>query len=67
PQEHCKFCQQGSKVIRIEGEQFLPETPKHELLVIKKVDFDLKRQNFFREFAVKGLLKFDTSPNEDWE
>ncbi|EIZ1004518.1 hypothetical protein MOU95_000605 [Vibrio vulnificus] len=67
PQEHCKFCQQGSKVIRIEGEQFLPETPKHELLVIKKVDFDLKRQSFFREFAVKGLLKFDTSPNEDWE
>lgn len=67
PQEHCKFCQQGSKVIRIEGEQFLPETPKHELLVIKKVDFDSKRQEFFKEFAVKGLLKFDTSPSDDWE
>lgn len=67
PQEHCKFCQQGSKVIRIEGEQFLPETPKHELLVIKKVDFDSKRQIFFKEFAVKGLLKFDTSPSDDWE
>ena len=67
PEEHCKFCQQGSKVIRIEGEQFLPETPKHELLVIKKVDFDSKRQNFFKEFAVKGLLKFDTSPSDDWE
>ncbi|WP_462170014.1 hypothetical protein [Pseudoalteromonas xiamenensis] len=67
PQEHCKFCQQGSKVIRIEGEQFLPETPKHELLVIKKIDFDLKRQNFFKEFAVKDFLKFDTSPNESWE
>lgn len=67
PQQHCKFCQQGSKVIRIEGEQFLPETPKHELLVIKKVDFDSKRQEFFKEFAVKGLLKFDTSPSDDWE
>lgn len=67
PQEHCKFCQQGSKVIQIEGEQFLPETPKHELLVIKKVDFDSKRQNFFKEFAVKGLLKFDTSPSDDCE
>jgi hypothetical protein len=67
PEEHCKLCRQGSKVIRIEGEQFLPETPKHELLVIKKVDFDSKRQDFFKEFAVKGLLKFDTSPNDDWE
>lgn len=67
PEEHCKFCQQGSKVIRIEGEQFLPETPKHELLVIKKVDFDSKRQNFFKDFAAKGLLKFDTSPSDDWE
>ncbi|MEH0085604.1 hypothetical protein V6233_19030 [Vibrio antiquarius] len=67
PQEHCKFCRQGSKVIRIEGEQFLPETPKHELLVIKKVDFDSKRQEFFKEFAVRDLLKFDTSPSGDWE
>ena len=67
PEEHCKLCRQGSKVIRIEGEQFLPETPKHELLVIKKVDFDSKRQNFFKEFAVKELLKFNTSPSDDWE
>lgn len=67
PEEHCKLCRQGSKVIRIEGEQFLPETPKHELLVIKKVNFDSKRQNFFKEFAVKGLLKFNTSPSDDWE
>jgi hypothetical protein len=67
PEEHCKLCRQGSKVIRIEGEQFLPETPKHELLVIKKADFDSKRQNFFKEFAVKGLLKFNTSPSDDWE
>lgn len=67
PEEHCKLCRQGSKVIRIEGEQFLPETPKHELLVIKKVDFDSKRQNFFKEFAVRELLKFNTSPSDDWE
>src|SRR5690554_297752 len=67
PEEHCKLCRQGSKVIRIEGEQFLPETPKHELIVIKKVDFDSKRQSFFKEFAVKGFLKFDTSPSDDWE
>ncbi|WP_345853129.1 hypothetical protein [Shewanella algae] len=67
PEEHCKFCQYGSKVIRIEGEQFLPETPKHELLVIKKSDFDSDRQSFFKEFAVKGILKFDTSPSDDWE
>jgi hypothetical protein len=67
PEKHCKLCQQGSKVIKIEGEQFLPETPKHELLVIKKVDFDVKRQNFFKEFAVRGLLKFDSSPEGTWE
>lgn len=67
PEQHCKLCQQGSKIIKIEGEQFLPETPKHELLVIKKVDFDVKRQKFFKEFAVRGLLKFDSSPDGTWE
>jgi hypothetical protein len=67
PEAHCKLCQQGSKVIKIEGEQFLPETPKHELLVITKRDFDLARQKFFKEFGVKELLKFDSSPSNTWE
>jgi hypothetical protein len=61
----CKLCLQGSKIIKIEGEQFLPETPKHELLVIKKVDYNKERQDFFKEFATKGFLKFDIATTQD--
>lgn len=60
----CILCQQGSKVIKIEGEQFIPETPKHELLVIRKADFNKYRQDFFKEFATKGILKVNTGNNE---
>lgn len=65
--EGCEMCADGSKLIKIEGEQFIPETPKHELLVIKKVDFSQIRQKFFKEFATKSLLQFNISPSENWE
>lgn len=57
--ETCEFCKRQSKLIRIAGEQFLPENPKHELLVIKKSDFARKRQDFFKEFASKNLLHWN--------
>ncbi|WP_225086055.1 hypothetical protein [Pectobacterium colocasium] len=60
----CKLCRQGSKTIKIEGEQFIPETPKHELLVIRKIDFNKDRQDFFKKFATKGILKVNTGNNE---
>jgi hypothetical protein len=63
----CRLCQNSSKLIKIEGEQFVPETPKHELLVIRKVDFNDDRQKFFKAFAAKGFLKFNTAPHDDWE
>jgi hypothetical protein len=63
----CKLCDGGSKLIKIEGEQFIPETPKHELLTIKKVDFKDDRQKFFKAFATKELLQFNTAPSDDWE
>jgi len=55
----CGLCNRGSKLIRISGDQFLPETPKHELVVIRKPDFDKKRESFFREFAKKGVLQWN--------
>ncbi len=63
----CEFCKRGSKLIRIAGDQFLPENPKHELLVIKKDHFDKDRQAFFRQFAATGVLGWNTaaSPTED--
>lgn len=63
----CQLCEDGSKLIKIEGEQFIPETPKHELLVIRKRDFDEDRKKFFKEFATKNLLKFNTSPCDRWD
>ena len=63
----CKLCEDGSKLIKIEGEQFIPETPKHELLVIKKTDFNEGRQKFFKAFATKNLLKFNTAPCDNWD
>lgn len=61
-EEECRLCSKGSKVIDIAGEQFLPETPKHELLLIRKPDFTVKRQKFFDEFATCKVLKCETSP-----
>jgi hypothetical protein len=63
----CEFCRDGAKLIKIEGEQFIPETPKHELLVIKKTDFKDARQVFFKEFATKGVLTFNAASSEEWE
>lgn len=57
--ESCVFCQRGSKLIRIAGEQFLPENPKHELLVIRKTDFSKKYSAFLNQFSAKGVLKFE--------
>lgn len=53
---HCEFCKRGSKPIRIAGDQFLPENPKHELLVIRKPVFSSRRENFFRQFAALRVL-----------
>ncbi|KEA51401.1 hypothetical protein DT73_18790 [Mangrovibacter sp. MFB070] len=62
--DKCNLCANGSKVIRLEGEQFLPETPKHDLLMIKKIDFKAERQNFFREFAAKKILNINAITQE---
>jgi hypothetical protein len=55
----CEFCKRGSKKIRISGDQFLPENPKHELLVIKKTDFHKDREEFFKEFATRNVLAWN--------
>ena len=57
----CQFCKRGSKLIRIAGDQFLPENPKHELLVIKKTNFEKPRQKFFSQFAAQAVLSWDTA------
>lgn len=57
----CEFCTRGSKIIRISGDQFLPETPKHELLVIRKSDFGRGRECFFKDFSTKGFLGWNTA------
>lgn len=59
----CRLCKKGSKVIDISGEQFLPATPKHETLLIRKPDFHSQRQKFFKEFATKNILKCSVSPD----
>ncbi|QJP09973.1 hypothetical protein [Pseudomonas multiresinivorans] len=56
--EECSHCARGSRLIKIVGDQFLPETPSHSQLVIKKKDFSKDRAEFFKDFAVKGLLKW---------
>lgn len=58
---NCKLCKLGSKVIHISGEQFLPETPKHKKILIRKVDFSQTRERFFQEFATKDLLQWDVN------
>ena len=62
PEVGCRFCKNGSRVIRISGDQFIPETPRNELLVIKKTDFSSKRESLFREFAVKNVLQWNRKP-----
>lgn len=62
-EDKCQLCALGSRVIKIEGEQFIPETPKHEILVIKKSDFNKSRQDFFRELAAKDVLKLNVMIN----
>lgn len=57
--EDCPFCKLGSKQIRIAGDQFLPENPKHDQLVIKKIDFGKSRQDFFKMFAANNVLKWN--------
>lgn len=57
--EDCSFCKLGSKQIRIAGDQFLPENPKHDQLVIKKADFGKSRLDFFKMFAANSVLKWN--------
>jgi hypothetical protein len=57
--DSCHLCKKGSRLIRIVGDQFLPETPKHELLLIRKADFDKSRSAFIKEFATKGILSWE--------
>jgi len=56
--EECPECSKGSKVIKIVGDQFLPETPSHSQVVIKKTDFTAERGKFFKDFAAKNLLQW---------
>jgi hypothetical protein len=60
-EDKCEFCKRGSKKIKISGDQFLPENPKHELLVIRKADFEKHREQFFKEFATKKVLAWNRS------
>lgn len=57
--KNCILCERGSRQIRIVGDQFLPETPKHELVVIRKPDFKEERQDFINEFATRKILDWD--------
>ncbi len=60
-EKDCPFCKIGSKQIRIAGDQFLPENPKHDQLVIRKSDFSKDRQEFFKVFAAKDVLQWNKS------
>lgn len=57
----CALCKSGAKAIRISGDQFLPDSPKHELLVIRKSDFSRERGDFFKEFATQNVLAWNTA------
>lgn len=61
--ENCDLCTDGSRLIRIVGDQFLPETPANEQLLIRKVDFSEEREKFFKEFAAKNILKWSVLAN----
>lgn len=56
PAGKCEQCDNGSRPIHISGDQFLPDTPKHELLLIRKTDFSKQRESFFGEFATRQVL-----------
>lgn len=56
--EDCPECLKGSKLIRIVGDQFLPDTPSHSQVVIKKAHFTAERGRFFKDFAAKNLLQW---------
>ncbi|MFJ2489965.1 hypothetical protein ACIOV9_00225 [Pseudomonas iridis] len=64
----CPLCKRGSRLIRIVGDQFLPETPTHEQLIIKRADFNKDRASFFKEFATKNILCWSqsSSPSSDF-
>lgn len=55
----CEFCKRESRLIHIDGEQFLPESPRHELLLIRKADFNKSREKFFQKFAATGTLEWN--------
>lgn len=68
PANECNLCNKdNSRVIHIVGEQFLPETPKHEQFLIRKPHFLKSREKFFSEFATRELLKFDFKLLKDRE
>ena len=60
----CGLCKKGSRLIRIGGDQFLPETPKHELLMITKRDFTKEREGFFQDFATRDILGWNKLPEQ---
>lgn len=55
----CGFCKRESRPVHIAGEQFLPESPRHELLLIRKSDFNSDREKFFKMFAATGTLEWN--------
>ncbi|MFJ4194149.1 hypothetical protein [Pseudomonas sp. NPDC089534] len=63
----CPLCKRGSRLIRIVGDQFLPETPTHEQLMIKRADFNKDRASFFKEFATKNILCWSRSSSPSSE
>ncbi len=64
----CLLCERGAKLIRITGDQFLPQTPNDEFLMIKKDHFNSERKDFFKQFAAKSVLKWNCSAsNSDRE
>jgi len=56
--DECPDCGRGSKVVKIVGDQFLPETPTYAQIVIKKSDCLPTRQPFIKAFSAKGLLRW---------
>lgn len=61
---NCDFCDRGSKLIRIAGDQFLPENPKHELLIIKRDHFGKRGQLFFRQFGAENVLLWNMAASQ---
>lgn len=59
PADECPLCDCGSKVVKIIGDQFLPETPRHELLVIKKNHLKKEASDFLGRYSGLNVLKID--------